>query len=76
MSISDCVDRIRQAARRARSESKLQGELNQILKECLAEFGIEFDPHVDETLKAMGLSRVDASRPDGLFRHMVPANQL
>lgn len=71
MPLSQYVNRIRRVAARARSESKLEGELNQILKECLKEFGIEFDPHVNETLKSMGLSQVDADRPDGVFGHVV-----
>jgi len=71
MSLTDYVKRINEATRKARSESKLEGELNQILKECLAEFGIAFDPHVNETLKSMGLSQVDADRPDGVFGHIV-----
>lgn len=71
MALSEYIQRIDNAARTARSESKLEGEFNQILKECLAEFGIEFDPHVNETLKSMGLSQVDADRPDGVFGHIV-----
>ena len=42
-----------------------------MLKECLAEFGIAFDPHVNETLRSLGLSQVDADRPDGVFGHIV-----
>lgn len=71
MSIADYVSRIRTIASRARSESKLEGGVNQILKECLAEFGIDFDPHVNETLKSLGLSQVDSDRPDGVFGHVV-----
>jgi len=68
MSLASYVEKIKQATERARSESKLEGELNHILKACLAEFGIEFDPHVNETLKSMGLTQVDADRPDGVSR--------
>ena len=57
MALSDYIARIAEAARKAKSESKLEGEFNQILKECLHEFGISFDPHVNETLKSMGLSQ-------------------
>jgi hypothetical protein len=71
MPLSKYVNRIRHAAAHARSEAKLEGQLNQILKECLAEFGIHFDPHVNETLKSMGLSQVDSDRPDGVFGHIV-----
>jgi len=71
MALSDYIKRIRDVARTARSESKLEGEFNQILKECLADFDINFDPHVNETLKSMGLSQVDADRPDGVFGHIV-----
>ena len=63
--------RIAEIARKAKSESKFEGEFNQILKECLNDFGIQFDPHVNETLKSMGLSQVDAGRPDGVFGHIV-----
>ncbi|MCD6295990.1 MAG: SAM-dependent DNA methyltransferase [Deltaproteobacteria bacterium] len=71
MPLSEYIQRIENIARTARSESKLEGEFNQVLKECLAEFGINFDPHVNETLKSMGLSQVDADRPDGVFGHIV-----
>ncbi|MCB2261982.1 MAG: N-6 DNA methylase [Candidatus Thiosymbion ectosymbiont of Robbea hypermnestra] len=71
MPLSKYIKRIEDIARTARSESKLEGEFNQILKECLAEFGIDFNPHVNETLKSMGLSQVDADRPDGVFGHIV-----
>ena len=71
MSLADYINRIQRVTRRARSEAKLEGELNQIFKECLAEFSIDFDPHVNETLKSMGLSQVDADRPDGVFGHIV-----
>lgn len=71
MALSDYIARITEVARKAKSESKLEGEFNQILKECLHEFGIPFDPHVNETLKSMGLSQVDADRPDGVFGHIV-----
>ena len=71
MSLTKYVERIAKIAQNAKSESKLEGEFNQILKECLAEYDIKFDPHVNETLKSMGLSQVDADRPDGVFGHIV-----
>lgn len=71
MSVDAYVRRLQQVASRARSEAKLEGECNQIIKECLADFGIDFDPHVNETLKSMGLSQVNADRPDGVFGHIV-----
>ena len=71
MALSEYINRIKKVANTARSESKLEGEFNQILKECLADFGIDFDPHVNETLKSMGLSQVDADRLDGVFGHIV-----
>jgi len=71
MELTEYVNRIKVVAETARSESKLEGEFNQILKECLADFGIDFDPHVNETLKSMGLSQIDADRPDGVFGHIV-----
>jgi hypothetical protein len=71
MSLSDYVHRIRRVAETARSEAKLEGEMNHLLKECLSEFGIQFDPHVNETLRSLGLSQVDADRPDGVFGHIV-----
>lgn len=71
MPLSDYIARITEVARKAKSESKLEGEFNQILKECLHEFDVSFDPRVNETLKSMGLSQVDADRPDGVFGHIV-----
>ncbi len=71
MSLSGYVKRIKNVAKKTHSESKLEGEFNQILKECLTGFDIDFDPHVNETLKSMGLSQIDADRPDGVFGHIV-----
>jgi len=71
MPLLDYVTRIKKATTRARSEAKLEGELNQILKDCFRKFGIEFDPHVNETLRSLGLAQVDADRPDGVFGHIV-----
>lgn len=71
MSLSEYIRRINKIAKTSRSESKLEGEFNQVLKECLADFNINFDPHVNETLKSMGLSQVNADRPDGVFGHIV-----
>jgi hypothetical protein len=71
MALSDYIARINEIARKAKSESKLEGEFSQILKECRHEFGIPFDPHINETLKSMGLSQVDADQPDGVFGHIV-----
>jgi len=71
MPIGDYLHRIKKATAHAKSESKLEGELNHILRDCLAEFGIDFDPHVNETLKSMGLAQIDADRPDGVFGHIV-----
>jgi hypothetical protein len=71
MALSEYIKRIKDIAVTARSESTLEGEFNQILKECLAEFGVDFDPHENETLKSMGLSQIDADRPDGVFGHIV-----
>jgi len=69
--LSKYVQRIRKVALTAHSESKLEGEVNQILKDCLAEFNIEFDPFVNESLSTLGLSQVDSGRPDGVFGHIV-----
>ena len=71
MEISNYIARISEVARATRSASKLEGEFNRILKECLRDMGMAFDPHVNETLKEMGLSQVDAYRPDGVFGHIV-----
>lgn len=46
MALSEYIKRIKDVARIAGSESKLEGDFNQILKECLAEFNVHFDPHV------------------------------
>ena len=60
MALSDYIARISEVACKTVSESKLEGEFNQILKECLLEFGVSFDPYVNETLTSMGLSQIDA----------------
>lgn len=57
-------------ARRNRSpNSKVSA--TRYVKECLHEFGMSFAPHVNETLKSMGLSQVDADRPDRVFGRIV-----
>jgi hypothetical protein len=65
------LKRIEEATNTARTESKLEIELHQILKELLSEFGVKYDPYVDETLKSMGLAQINADRPDGVFGHIV-----
>lgn len=70
MSLSEYVERIKKITGTARSESKLEIELTLILKELLADFGIKFDPHVNETLQSMGLCQINADRPDGVFGHI------
>lgn len=66
------LDRIRTITQSAEnSETKLQIGLEQILNEMLAEYQIPYDPTVDESLKAQGLSQVSSGRPDSLFGHVV-----
>jgi len=71
MDLSNYVERLREIARRAHTESKLEVEATAVLRECLADFGVRFDPAINETLKSLGLSQVDADRPDGVFGHIV-----
>jgi len=65
------VRQINDATRRARSEASLQIKLEQLLSELLAQFEIPYQPSVNETLKAQGLSHTDSTRPDSLFGHVV-----
>ena len=65
------VKQIQKITKRARSEAKLQGKLDNILKDLLSNFSIDYDPAVNETLKSLGLSQVDSDRPDSLFGHVV-----
>lgn len=72
MDLSEYVQRIQKITKRARrSESKLEIGLSQVLKEMLGDFGIEYDPYVNESLKSMGLSQMNSDRPDGVFGHIV-----
>lgn len=71
MDLNKYVTEIEKARKSSRSEAKLEGALNNIIKSCLAEFGVDFDPHVNETLKSIGLSQIDSKRPDGVFGHIV-----
>ncbi len=71
MDLAAYVERLKRVARRARSESKLEVESTPIFRECLSGIGIRFDPAINETLKSLGLSQVDAARPDGVFGHIV-----
>lgn len=69
--LSQYVESIRQAARQVRSEMGLQVRLEPILVEILGRFKIAYNPAVNETLKSLGLSQMDSSRPDSLFGHVV-----
>ena len=71
MSLSHYANRISKLARQDISEARLEGEFNQILAECLSEFGISFSPNVNTTLKRMGLSQINSDRPDGVFGHIL-----
>lgn len=69
--LQNYVDRILKIAGTAISEAKLEGELNQVLKELLSSFDIPYDPIVNVTLKIQGLTQVNSNRPDSLFGHVV-----
>lgn len=65
------VVRIKRATNEVRSEGGLQVRLEPLLTELLHQFGIKYKPSVNETLKSLGLSQVDSTRPDSLFGHVV-----
>ncbi len=65
------VERISNVTREARSEGGLQIGLEALLNELLGKFNIAYKPSVNETLKSLGLSQVDSTRPDSLFGHVV-----
>jgi hypothetical protein len=65
------VEQIRQAVRVAHSETGLQIRLEPILVDLLGRFNVPYNPAANETLKSLGLSQVDSSRPDSLFGHVV-----
>jgi hypothetical protein len=65
------VQKIAAITRQARSETSLQIKLERLLSELLWDFDIRYEPSVNETLKSLGLSQVDSTRPDSLFGHVV-----
>ncbi len=65
------LERIKEITREARSETSLQIKLEPLLTELLGRFDITYKPSVNETLKSLGLSQVDSTRPDSLFGHVV-----
>ena len=69
--LQNYVDRIIKISETAISEAKLEGELNQVLKELLSSFDIPYDPIVNVTLKIQGLTQVNSNRTDSLFGHVV-----
>jgi hypothetical protein len=71
MNLTKHIDQLKKIARESRTESKLEVETTAILRDCLAKGGIKFDPAINESLKSLGLSQVDADRPDGVFGHIV-----
>jgi N-6 DNA Methylase len=65
------VHRIVQITRESKSETALQVGLEPLLAELLTAHGVTYKPSVNETLKSLGLSQVDSTRPDSLFGHVV-----
>lgn len=65
------VERIATITRQVRSEAALQVRLEPLLSELLARFDVRYSPSVNETLKSQGRSRVESTRPDSLFSHIV-----
>jgi len=67
--IEELAERIRESAQRAgRSEAQLQGEVDALLRATLAEFDIDYNPAVNQSL---GRSYAASGRPDSLFGHIV-----
>ncbi len=71
MDLKKYVEELKKIAREARTESKLEVESTAVLRKCLNASGVDFDPAINESLKSLGLSQVDADRPDGVFGHIV-----
>jgi hypothetical protein len=66
------VAKIRAIADRAGSESKLEGELNQVLKEVLIKYEISYDPIVNESLKALSTNKLVLRDRTGIFTERLP----
>ena len=69
--LSTALKKIISVAERADSEAKLQIGLENILKELLNAYGVNYNPAVDISLKRQGYSQVSSERPDSLFGHVV-----
>lgn len=69
--LSPFVQQIKDAARTSYSEARLEGELNQILKQLLTSYQIPYNPAVNEKLKSLGYTQVNSDRPDSVFGHVV-----
>lgn len=73
--LDEYANQVCRIARQGGSEAKLQGELDTLLREMLRRYGIDYDPYVNETFKALGfsvgISQIDSLRPDSLFGHVV-----
>jgi hypothetical protein len=65
------VKKIEDITRKSGTETSLQIKLELVLTQLLALYGVAYEPFVNETLKAQGLSQVDSTRPDSLFGHVV-----
>ena len=63
--------RVAEITRKASSEAALQGELDHLLREFLAHFGVDYHPLVNTALARAGLSQSSSDRPDSLFGHIV-----
>jgi hypothetical protein len=71
MPIDTFLPAIQNIASTARTEAKLEHELNNVFKNLLAEYDIVYDPAINESLKYQGISKSSSSRPDSLFGHVI-----
>lgn len=68
--LTNYVEHIEDIWKRANSEAKLEGELNQLLRDLLKHYGIDYNPLVNQTLTTYG-SQMNSLRPDSMFGHVV-----
>ena len=71
LDIATFVAQVHAAARGATSEAALQFALDGLLRQLLAEYGVNYRPTINTGLSAVGLSEVSSDRPDSLFGHVI-----
>lgn len=68
--LANYVNQVNVIWKHANSEAKLEGELNNLLRDLLINYGVDYDPKVNQTITTYG-SQMNSLRPDSMFGHVI-----